>query len=150
MRSIPKAPLYLGLTGLLPFLWGVLTLFNENLALWTNSVIGPRFVGPFIQLFYGVIILSFMSGVLWGFATKQTGRTATVGYILAVFPALWAFFTTSGGHVEAGKSLIIGFLGLLFLDWYFWKNGLAPDWWMNLRVLLTGIVVLFLSVGVFS
>ena len=35
------------------------------------------------------------------------------------------------------------------LDWYFWKNRLAPQWWMKLRVLLTGIVVLLLSAGVF-
>ena len=149
MQTIPKAPLYLGLAGLLPFLWGVLTLFNGDLALWTISMIGPRFAGPFVQLFYGAIILSFMSGVLWGFASKQTGRSSTIGYGLSVLPALWAFFTTGGGPAEAGTNLIIGFLGLLFLDWYFWKNGLAPKWWLKLRILLTGIVVLFLSVGLF-
>jgi hypothetical protein len=90
-----------------------------------------------------------MSGVLWGFASKQTGQSSTIGYGLSVLPALWAFFTTGGGPAEAGTNLIIGFLGLLFLDWYFWKNGLAPKWWLKLRILLTGIVVLFLSVGLF-
>jgi hypothetical protein len=147
--TIPKAALYFGLAGLLPFFWGVLTLFNGDLALWTIAVIGPRFVGPFVQLFYGAIILSFMSGVLWGFSTKQKDPSAPIGYGLSVLPVLWVFFTTGGGHVESGINLIIGFLGLLFLDWYFWKNRLAPQWWMKLRVLLTGIVVLLLSAGVF-
>ena len=149
IRTIPKAALYLGLTGLLPFFWGVLTLFNEDFKLWTVTMIGPRFVGPFVQLFYGSIILSFMSGVLWGFATKQTGQSATIGYSLSVLPALWVFLTMDGTAIESSTNLIIGFLGLLFLDWYFWKNGLTPVWWMKLRLLLTGIVVLFLGVGVF-
>ena len=35
--------------------------------------LGGRFVGPYVQLFYGAIILSFMSGVLWGFAHKVEG-----------------------------------------------------------------------------
>lgn len=149
MLMIPKAALYLGLGGLLLFLWGALTLVNGNLAIWTIPTIGPHFVGPFVQLFYDTIILSFMSGVLWGFSSKKTGPSAAIGYVLSVLPALWVFFATGGGPVEASTNLIIGFLGLLFLDWYFWKNELAPEWWIKLRLLLTGIVVLFLSVGVF-
>ncbi|MDB4254856.1 DUF3429 domain-containing protein, partial [bacterium] len=39
-------------------------------------------------------------------------------------------------------NLIVGFLGLLLLDWHFWRLGLAPSWWMHLRGLLTAIVIL--------
>ena len=95
-----------------------------------------------MQLFYGAVILSFMSGVLWGFATKARGRAATAGYILSVIPALWAFFMTGGGPTGAAVNLIAGFLGLLLLDWHFWQMGLAPKWWMHLRGLLTALVVL--------
>ena len=145
---IPRAPFLLGLAGLIPFLWGALTLLVPGLTEWGTDVLGPRFVGPYVQLFYGSVILSFMSGVLWGFATKTDGARAATGYGLAVLPALWAFFMTGGGPVSAGTNLIFGFLGLLLLDFAFFRWGLTPDWWMRLRVLLTTAVVLCLSVGV--
>ena len=149
MRQIPTAPLVLGLAGLIPFVWGAATLLNEPLAAWGAQTLGPRFVGPYVQLFYGSVILSFMSGVLWGFATKASGAQAATGYILSVIPALWAFFMTGGGPTTAGMNLIFGFLGLLVLDFAFARWGLTPSWWMQLRVLLTTIVVMCLSVGVF-
>ena len=142
MQAIPRSALWLGLAGLIPFFWGALTLLRPELGVWGAATFGPRFIGPYVQLFYGAVILSFMSGVLWGFATKASGRAATAGYILSVIPALWAFFMTGGGPTGAAVNLIAGFLGLLLLDWHFWQMGLAPKWWMHLRGLLTALVVL--------
>ena len=142
MITIPRSALLLGLAGLLPFLWGAATVMLPDLAIWGQKTLGGRFIGPYVQLFYGAIILSFMSGVLWGFATKATGQTATASYVLSVIPALWAFFMTGGGPTTAAVNLIVGFLGLLLLDWHFWRLGLAPQWWTHLRGLLTAIVVL--------
>ncbi len=149
MIGIPRAPLLLGLAGLIPFVWGALTVLNQPLATWAAANLGGRFVGPYIQLFYGAVILSFMSGILWGFATKATGAQAATGYALSVIPALWAFFMTGGGPVGAGLNLMFGFGGLLILDFAFWRWGLAPEWWMKLRVLLTAIVLASLATGVF-
>ncbi|MGI3209541.1 DUF3429 domain-containing protein [Roseovarius tibetensis] len=149
-QTVPRAPLVLGLAGLLPFLWGALTVLFPDLGLWTAQTIGPRFAGPYVMLFYGAVILSFMSGVLWGFATKATGMLATTGYALSVIPALWAFFMTGGGPTSAGINLIFGFAGLLGLDWHFARHGLAPAWWMPLRALLTAIVIACLAVGVLA
>lgn len=148
LKPIPTSALFLGLAGLIPFLWGALTMLWPGLGAWGGTVLGPRFVGPYVQLFYGAIILAFMSGVLWGFATKAQGREAAIGYGLSVIPALWAFFMTGGGPVTASLNLIFGFAGLLGLDWHFWRNGLAPAWWMRLRVLLSVIVILSLVPGV--
>ncbi|MFT6073255.1 MAG: hypothetical protein ACJAZ1_000161 [Yoonia sp.] len=142
MNQIPRSALILGLAGLMPFLWGALTVTVPSIALWGQSNLGGRFIGPYVQLFYGVIILSFMSGVLWGFATKAAGQLATASYILSVIPALWAFVMTGGGPTTAAVNLIVGFLGLLLLDWHFWRLRLAPPWWMHLRGLLTTIVIL--------
>lgn len=147
MSQIPRSALLLGLLGVLPFAWGVLTMLQQDLSDVTIRVIGPRFVGPYVQLFYGAVILSFMSGVLWGFATRANGKQATLGYIFSVLPALWAFFTTGGGEETAAQNLILGFLGLLMLDWYFQRKQLTPAWWMSLRVLLTTLVVIFLGLG---
>ncbi|MCG7624106.1 DUF3429 domain-containing protein [Epibacterium sp. Ofav1-8] len=150
LRGIPTAPLVLGLAGVIPFVWGALTLLIPSLQSWGSSALGPRFVGPYVQLFYGSVILSFMSGVLWGYATRASGRLQSAAcYALSVIPALWAFFMTGGGPVSAGMNLIWGFLGLLLLDMMFSLWRLTPGWWMRLRVLLTAIVVLSLSVGVF-
>ncbi len=145
---IPRAPFFLGLAGTLPFIWGAGTTVMPDLALSSAQLIGPRFVGPYIQLFYGAVILSFMSGVLWGFATKAEGTQAATGYALSVLPALWAFFMTGGGPTSAGIYLIGGFLGLLALDFMFARWGLTPSWWMSLRLVLTTIVVTCLAIGV--
>jgi len=147
--SVPRSALLLGLAGLIPFFWGALTVVNTDIAQWGSRTLGARFIGPYVQLFYGAVILSFMSGVLWGFATKADGAQATTGYILSVIPALWAFFMTGGGPVSASISLMAGFVGLLALDFMFWRWGLAPPWWMQLRVLLTALVVASLSVTAF-
>jgi len=145
MTPIPRAALILGLAGLIPFLWSVASQLSPPLAEIGLRWLGPRFVGPYVGLAYGTVILSFMSGVLWGFATRA-GGAAAVGYMLSVIPALWAFFMVGGGVTSAAINLMIGFSGLLGLDWAFWRWGLAPAWWMRLRLLLTGGVVICLGV----
>lgn len=142
---IPRAPLALGLAGLIPFLWGALTLVSNGAGELGVSLLGPRFIGPFVLLQYGTIILAFMSGVLWGFATRAPEDRAASGYALSVLPALWAFFMVGGGPTASAIYLIAGFAGLLLLDWSFWRQGLAPGWWMQLRILLTVVVVGCLS-----
>lgn len=145
---IPRSAFVLGLAGLLPFVWGVVTMWSQPAAALTQVWVGARFLGPYAGLFYGAIILSFMSGILWGFASKAEGSVAASGYALSVLPALWAFFLTSGGPVSASVSLMAGFVGLLGLDLMFWKQGLAPAWWMKLRLILTaGVVACLLPVA---
>lgn len=142
----PRAPLLLGLAGLLPFLWGALTVLRPELGLNAGQSIGGRFVGPYVQLAYGQVILAFMSGVLWGFATRQT---SAMPYVLSVIPALWAFFMVGNGPEIAAMNLIFGFVGLLALDWHFARQGLTPAWWMTLRTGLTTVVVLCLAITAF-
>ena len=141
MTQIPRSALLLGLAGVLPFIWGALTLYSDPAVALTLETAGPRFIGPYVLLSYGTVILAFMSGVLWGFSTKADGPMAATGYALSVLPALWAFFMVGGGPVSAAINLIVGFIALLGLDFTFWRWGLAPAWWMQLRVLLTTLVV---------
>ena len=144
--QVPRMPLYLGLAGLTPFIWGTLSAISPALQQIGIDTIGPRFVGPYVSLFYGAIILSFMSGVLWGFAARLEEGQAATGFFLSVIPALWVFFTTGSGAVSSAVTLMIGFLGVLVLDWYFWRMGAAPDWWMQLRMILPAVVVGSLAV----
>lgn len=148
--AMPRAALILGLAGLLPFVWGALTEVSAPLADWGATTLGPRFVGPYVGLAYGTVILAFMSGVLWGFATQARGTAATQGYVLSVVPALWAFFMVGGGPVSSAINLMAGFAGVLLIDWSFWRQGMAPAWWMTLRSGLTAVALACLSVTAFG
>ncbi|MAM24075.1 MAG: DUF3429 domain-containing protein [Rhodobacteraceae bacterium] len=149
MKAIPSGALILGLAGLIPFFWGALLI----LGLDAGRLPLPAALqgdGRLVLLRYGGVILPFMSGVLWGFATKTTGARATMGYALSVLPALWWFFAPGTGPVSALTSLLSGFVALLLLDYAFWRWGLAPRWWMSLRLLLTAGVVLSLGIGILA
>ena len=139
---IPRTALYLALGGLVPF------LVCAGVALSGNQV-ALRGAEDEIMLRYGIIILAFMSGVLWGFATNASGKMAAVAYGLSVLPALWAFFTAVGPTPQALGALIPGFYGLLVLDYYFWRAGLAPPWWLRLRLPLTAVVMVTLGISIY-
>lgn len=141
MTRIPRAALLLGLAGVIPFLWGAASALVPALAARAYGVMPPVFVGMVVLVTYGTVILSFMSGVLWGFAARATGREAATGYALSVLPALWAFFMVRDTSDTSVIWLATGFVALLALDWSFARQGLAPDWWMRLRLLLTGLVL---------
>ncbi len=145
MTPIPRVAIGLGLAGLLPFLWGLGTFWLDDVHDLTMGTLGPRFVAPYVSLTYAAMILSFMSGVLWGFATRAAPAVAGFFYALSVLPALWAFFLVGEGVVSSARFLIAGFIFLFGLDWLFWQQGLAPDWWMRLRGMLTAGVVLCLA-----
>ena len=142
MTRVPLAPLLLGLAGVLPFAWGALTILLPALGDWSLDLLGPRLTGRTLLVLYGTIILSFMSGTVWGFATRAEGRHGAVLYGLSTGPALWALFLGFSTVM-----LALGFLALLLLDHHVQRAGLAPPWWMRLRLLLTALVVPCLLVG---
>jgi hypothetical protein len=148
ISKIPTGALILGLSGVIPFAWGAVTLISEEAFNFGIENFGARFVGPLIQLSYGVIILCFMSGVLWGFATKMDEKNGSLGYILSIVPALWAFLSMGRGPVSDTISLIVGFLAVLLIDKHFYRLKLTPLWWMNLRIPLTFLVISLLGLGV--
>ena len=148
ISKIPTGALILGLSGVIPFGWGAVTLVSEEAFNFGIENFGARFVGPLIQLSYGVIILCFMSGVLWGFATKMDEKNGSLGYILSVLPALWAFLSMGRGPISDTISLIVGFLAVLLIDRHFYLLKLTPLWWMNLRTPLTFLVISMLGLGI--
>ena len=148
ISKIPTGALILGLSGVIPFGWGAVTLVSEEAFNFGIEYFGARFVGPLIQLSYGIIILCFMSGVLWGFATKMDKKNASMGYILSVTPALWAFFAMGRGQTSDTISLIVGFIAVLLIDRHFYLLKLTPLWWMKLRIPLTFLVISLLGIGI--
>lgn len=146
---IPRAALVLGLAGLIPFAWGAASAANPTLAGISVTLFGPELWGVWMILDYGIVILSFMSGVLWGFATRATTTRAWIWYGLSVLPALWVFLGLRGETDSRFLALAAGYLGLLGLDFAFWRAGLTPPWWMRLRLILTSGVLVSLGFGLY-
>ena len=144
-RRIPSAALALGLAGLIPFVWAAATQSIPTLTTFAASHLPPVFIGTYVALNYGIIILSFMSGALWGFAAKASA--GPLPYILSVIPALWAFFLVTDGSDTSIIYLIAGFVGLLLIDSTFTTLTLAPPWWLRLRLILTVGVIACLTVS---
>jgi hypothetical protein len=138
MTKIPRVALILGLAGVLPF-----ALPGLALVLGLASPFGTSWHA--VQILYGLTILAFMSGCLWGFAAKGEDST---GYALSTLPALYGFFVlvlvTPISITATTVLFALGFAGLLNLDRRAAGLGQAPVWWMPLRVLLTSLVVLCL------
>lgn len=146
MIRIPTPALLLGLAGLLPFLWGAASSAGLLLEYMPLSLPGA-FTGSAVLTGYGTIILSFMAGVIWGFAAKARSSWMPLGLALSTVPALWIFFFSGQPDGARMMALIAGFIGLLALDWACTRKGLAPEWWLPLRLLLTGVVVFCLIIG---
>lgn len=145
-RRIPRPALALGLAGLIPFLWSAATHLSPPLLGWAGQWLPPMFLGAYVGITYGTVILSFMSGVLWGFATRAEGSEAAVAYALSVIPALWVFFMVTDSTANSVIYLAAGFVGLLLLDAMYSAWGLAPRWWLRLRVMLTVVVLACLAI----
>ena len=149
MTRIPVPALLLGVAGLIPFVLAALSI----LGIFNASIDYPRVMaqdGRLVMARYGVIILCFMSGVLWGYATKATGAQAAAVYALSTIPALWTFLNPGTHADEVLINLGIGFAGVLALDYAFQIWGLTPPWWLALRVPLTIVVLTCLAIGVWA
>ncbi len=147
MSRIPASALFLGLAGLIPFLWGAATSVSIAVSYLPWPDVFLIYSGTHVLLSYGTIILSFMAGVIWGFAAKDGGPWMPIGLTLSVLPALLIFFASNMPPLTQFYALILGFLGLLAIDWACQRRGLAPDWWMTLRLILTSVVIFCLGIG---
>jgi hypothetical protein len=141
-RRIPRPALLLGLAGLIPFLWSAATDLFPPIAGWAGQFLPPMFTGAYVGLTWGTVVLSFMSGALWGFATRGE---AVMPYLLSVIPALWVFVMVTDASANSTIFLAAGFVGLLLLDAMYTAWGLAPRWWLRLRMMLTVVVLACLA-----
>ena len=140
--NAPRIPLSLALAGTLPLIYAALL----NIGLPPIQELRPWLPywddGATLMLSYGGIILVFMAGVLWGFATLSEGKLTPLVYGLSIAPALYVFF-----YVRTSQDLLYGFAAVFVLDLIFWRLRLAPPWWLGLRLPLTTIVVACLWFG---
>ncbi len=134
-RAIPIVPLLLGLGGLIPFA-GLTFLAVTG---WSSRFGVSAGMVRAALLAYGTIIASFLGGIRWGLALRESGRAAALDLVLSVVPSLIAW-----GTLALPRPFDAGALGLLLLAWGavdqdLPRRGLAPAWFGRLRIVLSGV-----------
>ncbi len=139
VSEIPRSALVLGWLGVLPFAACALLSI-------TGGVLPPGAAARALVL-YGAIILSFMGGAQWGLAmAAERNRPGALAprLIISVLPALAAFGLWFLPAIFGLIGLAAVFAALLAYDIETARAGVAPAWYPQLRIQLTGAVVLCL------
>lgn len=139
----PRVPLLLGLGGLIPFVVLSLALVaGFTLPLFEDAdSMRVALVG------YGVAILSFLGGVRWGLAIKESEAgdgKADRDFIIAVIPALVAWFAWFQPAPADLWWLAAAHIALALLDYGLACRIIVPEWYGRLRLALAAVASLCL------
>ncbi|WP_424928443.1 DUF3429 domain-containing protein [Amaricoccus tamworthensis] len=148
MRGVPFASSLLGVAGLIPFVYGVMLILSGPGVLPGFGIFAPTPDGG-VKLLqdFGAIILGFMGGCLWGFASAP-GRVPKLGILFAsIIPAAIALFSMRPEPEMSCAGLAFGFAVLQGIDLWLHRRGVTPEYWISLRLPLTTGVILCLLVG---
>lgn len=148
MTRIPFPVLTLGIAGLLPFAYGLMLLYSDEgtwptLGLFPSSPEG----GLIVLERFGAAILGFMGGCLWGFSSAPRRLPTFALLIAAAVPALIAALAIRPSPELSCLWLAFGFVLVQMIDVVFHRRGIAPDYWLNLRLPLTALVMASLLAG---
>ena len=134
-HKIPRAALWLGLFGLVPF-WAM-----AGLAGLSQDSFAASF-GLNGTLAYAAVILSFLGGIRWGagMADASLGQQARA-FSLAVLPSLAAWGALLIPAIPAVSLLIASLLMQALWDVMSTQEGILPQWFARLRILLTSLAV---------
>lgn len=135
----PKPALYLGFSGLIPFVFPTLFMgVTENYY--------PELA--YAQVAYAASIISFLGGARWGFALPESSpaKPDWINLTNSVVPSLFAWMTMlmSDSILSAGAMAIIGLGISLHYDLSLLPT--YPGWFKALRAILT-IVAFFSLLG---
>ena len=140
--GVPTAPLALGIAGLVPF-WGL------ALGLLVRSALGLETGRIDLALAsYAAIIISFLGGIRWGFAVRDTEDLTP--YAISIAPSLLAWAALDAP--EPWRLLILGLVALALgpIDLALVRAGHAPGWFGRLRLILStgaGVALLLAAFG---
>ncbi|WP_353200300.1 DUF3429 domain-containing protein [Sandarakinorhabdus sp.] len=127
MITIPRAVLFFGLAGLIPFFAApVLTLLFPDFRWQWNEAL----------LSWSAIILSFLGGARWG-AAVQAGPAPARLIGLAMLPSIGGWFILlMPANTRAAQFIAFAVALLLMLAWD-WRGRGLPGWYRALRLPLT-------------
>jgi hypothetical protein len=133
-NPVPPLPRLLGFAGLLPQFAAVAVQVIGNPAY--------LFSAEALAFAYAALIFSFLGGMWWGIAAVQTKAPRWL-YVAAVVPTLLALAAAwpwaTGAAWPAPSLILLGAAILVtpFVDRRVSRLGIAPGWWMRLRVPLS-------------
>ncbi len=131
--AIPDMPRWLGWGGVVPFILCGAAAQSDSNALVLYGLLGGTS--------YGAVILTFLGAVHWGLAMGDDRPHSW--YIWSITPALLAWATLLVFDVDIRLMALIPLFTLAWgVDRIASKNGLIPDWYMQLRNGLTAGAVL--------
>lgn len=145
--AIPTAALALGLGGVIPFAGCALMLWFPSLL--PSSLFGSESTDVTrAMLAYGAVILSFLGGIRWGAHMLQGQQAANVRLMgMSVLPSLLAWVALLVNTKWGFSLLLAGIIGQWFVDRNATSNGLLPNWFGKLRLLLTVAVAASLALA---
>jgi hypothetical protein len=148
VTRVPVPALVVGWAGLLPFVYAVLLIFSAA-DTWPTLGFFPsdRAGGLLILERFGAAILGFMGGCLWGFAGAP-GRVPSFAVLAAsAVPAILAALAIRESPALSCVWLAFGFVVVQAIDVAVQRAGVAPAWWLSLRLPLTAGVMACLLIG---
>ncbi|WP_374146957.1 DUF3429 family protein [Sphingomonas sp. 28-63-12] len=141
-------PRLLGIAGLLPQLAAGYVLLENNPD-WHFTALAMAYA-------YAALILSFLGGLWWGLAAAAARPPAWLWYA-AIVPSLIALgsgWPWATGQPWPGPSMVVlgvALMAALGVDWRLQQTGIAPVWWLSLRIPLSlGLGGITLAIGILS
>ncbi len=136
----PPAPLLLGLAGVGPFAAAAAGVFVFG----GDEVDGRAQLSLALLVLWGGLVLAFLGGTRWGRALgPEFPPPGAVTLMSAVFPSIIAWVAVAVAlppvsQPVLGISILIGgFVHMLLWDLKGVRQGLWPDWYQALRIVLT-------------
>ena len=134
-HGVPKSVVVASLLGLIPILVGLASTFNIGL----NEELKEDFIR--IAIIYSGFILSFMSGCVFYVSSLEREKVLLLWFSIA--PVLLALLSIIIPFMQSFV-LALGFLLVLEIERKLHKLRSLPEWWLNLRLPMTSVVVILL------
>lgn len=152
-NSADRLMQWLGYSGLIPFVAPVAEMLSAKLSesgLQAASIAG--FYAPYVFVAYSAVILSFLSGILWGKA-RQSSLVATSNMLLIIsniisvlaWVSLLMIYISPLMMIFAVTLLLCGYASLLLAERSIDADCESPSYW-RMRLLLTALVIVAHSV----
>ena len=134
-HRVPKSVMLVSFLGLIPILVGLASTFKIGL----SESLKEELIR--IAIIYSGFILSFMSGCVFYISSLDRERVFLLWF--SIVPVLLALLSVALPFMQSFV-IALGFLIVLEIERKLYKIKTLPEWWLNLRLPMTTIVVFLL------
>ena len=134
-HRVPKSVMLASFLGLIPILMGLASTFKIGL----SESLKEELIR--IAIIYSGFILSFMSGSVFYISSLDRERVFLLWF--SIVPVLLALLSIAIPFMQSFV-IALGFLILLEIERKLYRFKTLPEWWLNLRLPMTTIVVFLL------